>query len=79
MTLDISNSVKLELIFHKDAIKTYKKIVPVKAIQIQEFFSVSTPEYTMHGDAGDYLCQGIEGEKWPVKKAIFEKTYEEIK
>ncbi len=78
MTLAISNSVKLELIFHKDYIKTYKKTVPVKAIQIHENFSVDTLENTMFGNAGDYLCEGIAGEKWPVKKEIFEKTYEVV-
>lgn len=59
-------------------VKSYKKVTSIKAFQVQENFIVDTLEGVMRGVAGDYLCQGIEGEKWPVKKEIFEKTYEEI-
>ena len=75
MTLEIQRSMQLEE-FGK--VKTYKKTATVKAVQIGEFFAVATLEGFMHGDAGDYLCEGIEGEKWPVKKEIFEKTYEVV-
>ena len=63
--------------FHRE-IKTYRKTGTVKAIQIHESFTVDTPVGTMYGKPEDYLCEGIDGEKWPVKKAIFEKTYEVV-
>lgn len=59
--------------------KTYCKTAMVRAIRIDYHFYVVTKEGTMTGEAGDYLCEGIEGERWPVKRAIFEKTYEESK
>jgi len=59
-------------------IKTYRKTEPIKAFQVKIDFTVKTPEITRHGDAGDYLFEGIDGEKRPVKKEIFEKTYEEL-
>lgn len=58
---------------------TYRKTATVKAQQLTFHFSVETNEGTMRGNAYDYLCEGIEGERWPVKKEIFEKTYEVIK
>jgi hypothetical protein len=41
---------------------------------------ISTLENNHHkGEWGkNYLCVGINGEKWLVDKDIFEKTYEEI-
>jgi len=42
-------------------------------------FDVDTPEGKMHGNAGDYLVCGIEGEMYPVKRSIFIKTYTEVK
>ncbi len=29
----------------------------------------------MHAQKGDWILTGVEGEQWPVKKEIFEKTY----
>lgn len=78
MTLTINNKDLIESIFFRD-VKSYKKTVPIKAVQVYEFFVVRTLEGSMCGVAGDYLCEGISGEKWPVKKEIFEKTYEEVK
>lgn len=41
-------------------------------------FVIDTLEGTMRGHKGDYLCEGEDGEQWPIKKEIFEKTYEEV-
>lgn len=57
------------------AFKRYRKIASVEAVQMIEDFQVETLEGTHQGYAGDYLCRGIAGEYWPVKKEIFEKTY----
>lgn len=39
--------------------------------------------YTLEGDMkvhlGDYIVRGVDGEFYPVKKEIFEKTYRELK
>lgn len=58
--------------------KEYRKIATVRAKQMNRPFDVETLEGHMTGNKGDYLCIGIEGEKWPVKKEIFEKTYTEV-
>ena len=74
--------------------KKYRKIPQiVEAIQILERknynylgviclsndWIISTLEGQMMAKYGDYLVRGIEGEYYPVKKSIFEKSYEEIK
>jgi NTP pyrophosphatase (non-canonical NTP hydrolase) len=56
----------------------YKKIANVKAKQMDEEFEVKTLEGTLKGNAGDYLCVGINDEQWPVKKEIFETTYRPV-
>lgn len=61
-------------------IKKYvKKPVIVEAYQADKDGSIETLEGTMKFSAGDYIVTGIKGEKYPVKKEIFEETYEEIK
>ena len=37
-----------------------------------------TIECSRLANAGDWIMTGIDGEQWPVKKEIFEKTYEVI-
>lgn len=59
--------------------KRYKKTALVKAKQMSESFEIKTLEGTMKGEAGDYLCEGPAGEQWPVKRIIFESTYEEYR
>lgn len=57
----------------------YKKKSPVWAKQIDKPFSVDTLEGDdIAGKAGDYLCVGVEGERWPIDKDIFEKTYTKV-
>ena len=57
----------------------YRKTALVKAMQMGEEFEVETLEGTMRGAAGDYLCEGIAGERWPIKQEIFQATYEFVK
>ena len=52
-----------------------KKVV-VHAVQMEVPFKVETLEGMMLGEAGDYLMKGIEGEYYPCKKEIFERTYD---
>lgn len=41
-------------------------------------FKVQTLEGEMIGEQGDYLVQGVEGELYPCKGEIFEKTYSKV-
>lgn len=41
-------------------------------------FKVTTLEGVVSGKYGDYLMVGIDGEKYPCRKDIFEKTYEHV-
>jgi hypothetical protein len=42
---------------------------------MDEEFEVETMEGTMKGKEGDYLCEGVEGERWPIDADIFSRTY----
>lgn len=39
---------------------------------------IATLEGAMHASIGDYIIKGVEGEFYPCKPAIFEKTYEVV-
>ena len=55
-----------------------KKPLVVHAIQMwyADGFEVTTLEGKLRGKQGDYLMFGVDGEKYPCDKKIFEKTYE---
>lgn len=53
-----------------------KRPVTVGYLKLDSFFTVLTLEGTMEGHPGDYLIKGVEGELYPCKKEIFEKTYD---
>lgn len=46
---------------------------------IRNGFVVETLEGSMTGGRGDYIVQGVEGELYPCRGDIFEKTYEKAK
>lgn len=50
----------------------YERIVEEKGLRIQ------TLEGEMKADVGDYIIKGVNGEFYPCKPDIFEKTYEEV-
>ena len=56
-----------------------KKPVIVMACDIWKPFEVHTLEGIMKGEPGDMLIQGVEGEFYPCKLEIFNKTYEALK
>lgn len=41
-------------------------------------FQIKTLEGTMSARIGDYIIKGVEGEMYPCKPGIFEKTYEPV-
>ena len=55
--------------------KVVKKYIPVEAYQTDKPMDIQTLEGVMHANVGDWIITGTGGEKWPVKKEIFEKTY----
>jgi hypothetical protein len=57
-------------------VKAIKKPIPVSAYQTDKPVDIETLEGIMHANAGDWILMGVEGEQWPVKRAVFEKTYE---
>ena len=40
--------------------------------------AIETLEGTMSADAGDFIIRGVQGEFYPCKPEIFEKTYEAV-
>lgn len=49
-------------------------------IQIHNYgeFKIHTLEGDMTASVGDYIIKGVDGEFYPCKLDIFEKTYEEV-
>lgn len=58
--------------------KCRKKPIVVRCVQMMlpEGFYVDTLEGRMTGKEGDYLMIGVNSEKYPCKKEIFEATYD---
>lgn len=42
------------------------------------FIPIETLEGTMKANVGDYIIKGVNGEFYPCKPDIFEKTYEKV-
>ena len=59
--------------------KYRKKPVVIEATQITEELKIETLEGVMIGKVGDWLITGVNGEKYPCKNDIFQKTYEPVK
>lgn len=56
--------------------KYRKKPVVVKAFRTNKEITIHTLEGDMVASVGDYIITGINGEQYPCKPDIFEKTYE---
>ena len=56
--------------------KYRKKPVVIEAYRTDVELDIETLEGTMHANVGDYIITGVNGEKYPCKPDIFEKTYE---
>lgn len=46
---------------------------------VPTYCEINTLEGTMRGDYGDYIIQGVNGEVYPCKPDIFEKTYDFVR
>lgn len=58
--------------------KYRKKPVVIEAYQTNEEIVIHTLEGDMTASVGDYIITGVNGEKYPCKPDIFEKTYEKV-
>lgn len=55
--------------------KFIKKPVIVEAYQTEHEMQIETLEGIMTASPGDWIIIGVNGEKYPCKPEIFEKTY----
>lgn len=58
--------------------KFRKKPVVIDAYQTEVTVEIQTLEGTMRADPGDWIITGVNGEQYPCKPDIFEKTYERV-
>lgn len=58
--------------------KFRKKPVTIEAYQTDVSLDIETLEGVMHASPGDWIITGVNGEKYPCKPDIFEKTYEPV-
>ena len=53
-----------------------KRPVVVEAVRLTRQVTIHTLEGDMIGNPGDWLITGVNGEQYPCKDDIFQKTYE---
>jgi hypothetical protein len=58
--------------------KFRKKPIVIEAYQVQHKMTIETLEGTMTANPGDWIITGINGETYPCKDDIFQKTYEPV-
>jgi hypothetical protein len=58
-------------------VRTYRKRTLLRAVQVDEPFSVDTLEGRMEGQAGDFLGIGVHEERYPIAASVMADSYEE--
>lgn len=58
--------------------KYRKKSITVEAYKTGKELIIHTLEGDMKANVGDYIITGVNGEQYPCKPDIFEKTYEKV-
>lgn len=53
-------------------------IIGEHEIKVPYVSTLENQKHLSHGFGKDYICVGIDGERWLVEKDIFERTYEEV-
>ena len=66
-------NLRFGVVFSK---KYRKKPVIIEAYQTDKEIIIHTLEGDMKASVGDYVITGVNGEQYPCKPDIFEKTYE---
>lgn len=64
------------MIFNMEKMKFRKKPVVIEAYQTDKEMIIHTLEGDMLASPGDWIITGVNGEQYPCKPDIFEKTYE---
>ena len=59
--------------------KYRKKPVVIEAYKTEQEMDIPTLEGVMHASIRDFIITGVNGEMYPCKPDIFEKTYELVK
>ena len=59
--------------------KYRKKPVVIEAYKTEQEMDIPTLEGVMHASIGDFIITGVNGQMYPCKPDIFEKTYELVK
>mgnify|MGYP000130347980 FL=1 len=58
--------------------KYRKKPIEIDAFQIEQDMIIKTLEGDMRAQRGDWIITGVNGEQYPCKPDIFDKTYERV-
>ena len=70
---------KKPLIIEAEQFKSYTGDLPDGVVLDDHgFVYVETSEGIMHVSLGDWIITGVEGERYPCKPSVFEKTYEKV-
>ncbi|PYN67804.1 MAG: hypothetical protein DMD93_12560 [Candidatus Rokuibacteriota bacterium] len=67
------------MVIRSNAMSSFKPFVKVGVVYakpMRRSFQVKSLEGAMRGRPGDYLCVGPAGERWVVRREIFEATYQ---
>ena len=51
---------------------------PFISVDLNDDLIIETLEGNMRAKVGDYIIKGVDGEVYPCKQDIFEKTYERV-
>jgi hypothetical protein len=60
------------------ALQHFAGLVNDKLLAVSDGVLINTLEGTMKASVGDFIIKGVQGELYPCKPDIFEKTYEEV-
>ncbi len=58
--------------------KYRKKPIEIDAFQTEQDMIIKTLEGDMRAQKGDWIITGVNGEQYPCKPDIFDKTYERV-
>lgn len=58
--------------------KYIKRPIAIEAFQTEKEMLIETLEGVLKASPGDWIITGVNGEQYPCKPDVFEKTYEKI-
>ena len=63
---------------HEDGSISTSGFIGKNEIKVPYVSTLENQQHLSRGFGKDYLCVGVDGERWLVEKSIFERTYEEV-